>query len=393
VALTAVAVTALIAGCSSDGGEAGGSDSSEPFPVGIVTSLSPPGLVDLGEEAKEAVEAFVEWNNKSDTGVEFTIVGVEDDKGDPNVAREAVGRLIEKGAKAILGDMSSAVATAASPVATQQDVLYMVGGSWADELTAEDRPSAFRVGASNSGLALNGLLPYLQHLESEGVDSVGLLTEDSPYGTGSSDQLVKLLEEEAPGLAVHNEVYPADSTDVTAQLLRLQRAEPKPDVVVITAIGAARNLAIPQAFEVGLAPEAQLIAQWNWPTYGDFWEVVGEDGAGIQYVDFEAPDSEAYAMGETMAEAIGHEPSVWGAWAWDGMLALREALLVADSHDTEAVIAALEEVSFEGASGPIDFSTDADNYHDREAMPTYVLRLEELGDGAADAQREFFAEP
>ncbi len=364
----------------------------EPFPIGIATSLTEPGAYQLGLEASAAIKAFVEVQNASGSPVTFEIVGEEDDQGDPTVGREGVARLLEKGAKAIVGDMSSAISTATQPVIMDQGALMIIGGSWADELTDPSNPTAFRVGASNSGQATFGIVPYLINLrDTEDVKTVGLLTEDSAYGIGMAKSMVSLIEQQAPDLTVVNEVYPADATDVTPQLLALKDANP--DVVVIIAVGAARNLAIPQAFDVGLAPDAQLLAQWNWPTYGDFWEVAGDKGVEVRYIDFEAPNQPLTASGQALADATGSRPSIWAQWAWDGMLALATAIDASCSTDPATVAAAMENISIDGASGKIEFSTEEEgNFHDRQALSTFVMKFDAVGDGAADAQVQFSTE-
>jgi branched-chain amino acid transport system substrate-binding protein len=387
--MSVMPVLLSLAACGGGGSSGSSGGSSNEFPVGLVTSLSPPGLFQLGKEANQAVQAFVKWNNASSSSVKFKIVGTEDDKGDPAVAREAIGRLADKGAKAIVGDMSSAIATAAQPVATNRGILYMVGGSWADELTGPSKPSAFRVGASNSGLASHGILPYLRSLREKGLTSIGLLTEDSPYGLGATDQITKLVKQDLPDVKLVNEVYPANSTDVTPQLLRISRANPLPQMIIIPAIGPARNLAIKQAHDVGLTPKVQLLAQWNWPTYSDFWGVVGTTGVGVQYVDFDASGQAPTAMAQTMAKELGGPASIWAEWAWDAMLALRNAVEAGHTTDVKKLVAAMESVSFDGASGPIAFSTDKGNYHNRKSMPAYVLELPTQGATGAQAKLVF----
>ena len=392
-------VGALLAGaCESSGDNADStnqdSDGELVLKIGVVTSLSPPGVYQLGREQAEAIEAFVDWNNSNDTGVTFELVGVEDDKGDPAVARSAINRLIGAGAQAFVGDISSALSTAMLPLIDQHGAFFVLGTSWDDELTGPQHPTVFRVGVANSALATDGVVPYLGHLaETEGADSFGFLAEDSPFGRGLLDAVERGIDDRLPmGTAVHSEIFPADSTDVTAQLLALKESSPPPEVVTIFAANAARNLAIPQAYEVGLAPGAELLASWNWPTYEDYWEVTGERGAGVGYVDFELPDAPPNAEAEVMAKALGKDASIWAKWAWDACKALQEAAIQAGSVERERLLEALESVSFEGATGQIDFSTEENRYHDRTGIPMYVLSLSAEGDTAGDAQVLFAAQ-
>src|SRR3712207_7149958 len=66
-------------------------------------------------------------------------------------------------------------------------------------------------------------------------------------------------------------------------------------------------------------------------------------------------------------------PTVWGQWAWDAMLALREGLLAADSRDVEDLVAAMEEVSFEGASGPIRSEEHTSELQSRQYLVCRLL--------------------
>jgi branched-chain amino acid transport system substrate-binding protein len=396
-AATVLVVAALVAGCGESGG--GGAttvpvESDRPeLKLAVVTSLSEPGVFELGREQADAVQACVDWNNANDTGVTIDLVGIEDDRGDPAVARAAVNRLIGEGAQAFVGDITSALSEAVLPLIDENGAFFVLGTSWADELTGAEHPTVFRVGVANSSLATDGVLPYLSDLaESEGVTSIGVLAEDSSFGRGLLTALEQGIEERLPeGTAVHSEIYPANSTDVTPQLLALEGASPAPEVVAILAANAARNLAIPQAFEVGLAPDAELLASWDWPTYGDFWEVAGERGVGVRFVAFEAPDGSSTAEAAAMTEALGEESSIWAKWAWDACRILAEAAADAGTVEREALQAAIEELSFEGATGLIDFATEGDRYHDRSGIPMYIVSFGEENAAFADAELVYSA--
>ena len=397
VSVLAIALAALIAGCGGSDDDATGSTESGGEPVlklGVVTSLSEPGVFELGREQADAVEACVEWNNANDTGVSIDLVGVEDDRGDPAIARSAVNRLIDEGATAFVGDITSALSEAVLPLIDQNEAFFVLGTSWADELTGSEHPTVFRVGVANQALASDGVMPYLAELaESEGVQSIGILAEDSSFGRGLLAEVEQGIAEELPeGTVAHSELFPANSTDVSAQLLALKGASPTPQAVVILAANAGRNLAIPQAYEVGLAPDAELIASWDWPTYDDFWEVAGEQGVGVRYVGFEAPNQKPTEEADVMTEAVGEESSIWAKWAWDACRSLAEAAAEAGSTDTAALQTAMEELTFEGATGEIDFDTEGDRYHDRSGIPMYVLAFNEEGAKASDAELIFGAE-
>jgi ABC-type branched-subunit amino acid transport system substrate-binding protein len=353
--------------------------------IGVVTSLSAPGAYQLGQQAAAAVKAFVKWNNAKATGVKMEIVGVEDDHGNPATGRSAVNRLAQKGAVAFVGDMSSSIATAELPIIDQHKAIWMVGGSWSDELTGTSHPTVFRTGVANSLLARDGIVPYLQHLKTtKGWTKFGFLVEDSPYGRGMLSAIQAGIKKSLPGVVVSSQIFPADSTDVTPQLLALKNDGPQ--AVTIISTTAATNLSITQAFEVGLAPAAQLICNWNWPTYSDYWKVVKDKGVKVPYIDFEKPSQGLNAEAKRAKAAIGSAPSIWAQWAWDGMKALQIASVKAKSTKPADLAKALAKVSFVGASGQISFQTSGAYYHDRAGLPTFALEFDNVGDTAAQAK-------
>jgi branched-chain amino acid transport system substrate-binding protein len=391
-ALGAVVIAAcsmVIAGCggsdedstSAGGGgaaSAGGDGGVTTIKVGLSSPLSAPGDYQLGNEARKAIEGFIDWNNGQDTGVKFEIVGVLDDKGDAARGNSNVRKLLGDGAQVLLGDMSSAVSTAIMPAITRANVLSVIHGSWDDELTGTDKPRVFRVGGRNGALG-GGIVDYLKGLQEEGgLETVGLLTEDTPFGLGLA-KVIKAEAEEA-GLAVKfsEQTFPSKTTDVTPQLLAMKRDAP--DTMVILATLDARTLAIPQADEVGLKLPKGILASWNWPEYGGFWDVAGKSGEGVRYINFVMGDGTSESA-KAFQEAKGEGKSVWGAWAWDAAMAVREAAKLAKSSDPDALAKAMIDVSFEGASGPVEFSTEEDlTFHNRPQMPFSVFEMTKEGE-------------
>src|SRR5579871_952913 len=351
LALTLLLFAGVTAICS-NGIPPAQADDSVTVKLGVVTSLSPPGDYQLGQAAKEAAESFVKWNNAQNNGVTFDLVGVIDDKGDPATGQAGVRRLLAQGAQAFVGDMSSAILTAELPLVQQGNAMYVIGGSWANDLTGPSKPLVFRVGAYNNALAINGIVPYLKKLkEAKGVTRVAALAEDSAFGTDIAKVLKEQIAKDVPGMTLDVEVFPANSNDVTPQLLAIKKNDPQ--VLIILSVTPAENLAINQAHEVGLVPPADILASYDYPEYSDYWGVVKENGVGVYYLKQEAPNTPLNDMGKHFSDTVGHRPTIWAMWVWDACLSLQQAALKAKSADATAMAKALEEASFVGATGPI----------------------------------------
>lgn len=137
-AATVVFVGALaLAGCTPP----------EPLTIGFVGSTSGR-TADLGIAGRDAVQLAVERRNQSGgvAGRQVRLL-LRDDEQNPEVARRVVRELIDQGAVAIIGPMTSAMAVAVVPVANQTQVLLMSPTVSTDQLTGLD-DQFFRVNAS-----------------------------------------------------------------------------------------------------------------------------------------------------------------------------------------------------------------------------------------------------
>ncbi|HEY9469195.1 MAG TPA: ABC transporter substrate-binding protein [Propionibacteriaceae bacterium] len=375
-----LAVTAC-AGGESSGSAPVASKSAEQIvlKVGIETGLAASHNPDMGNQMLAAAEGFTKWNNENDTGVKIEIVDVVNDLSEPGTAAIGMRNLLQKGAQAVVGDHSSSTAKVLVPIANEGKAIYTVVGGWADELTGTDLPYVFRLGTSNNQIAAAGIVPFLKHLhETEGLERVGILADQSAFGVG----LLKVLEGASKdgslpaGVDLHGVTVQVQQTDVTAQLLQLKKKDVQ--LVLIAATSNWRDLAVKQAHQVGVAPAAKILAAWNFPPYPQFWDANGASGIGVYYVNVEGsvPPNEQWKLYESI---VGDKASIWGAWTWDSMLALQKAALIAKSGDGTALIKAMEQVEVDGATGPIGFHADGEAYHDRKEVVATIRQMQEVG--------------
>ena len=100
-------------------GVLGGCAPPEPLRIGFIGGVSGR-VADLGISGRNGVALAVDMRNKAGgvNGRPVELI-VEDDKQDPEVAKQAVARLIERKVEAIIGPMTSAMAMAALPLVNE----------------------------------------------------------------------------------------------------------------------------------------------------------------------------------------------------------------------------------------------------------------------------------
>ncbi len=331
-----------------------GIEAAETIKLGLVTPLSAPGDYKSGQINVQTVELAVdELNAKGGILGKQVVLAKADDEGKPAVGVTAVKRLISKeNVSAIVGAWHSSVAVAQAKQVNKMGVPMMLHYSWTDDLTKDHSDYIFRVGPFNSEIA-NLLIPFVKRH----YKTIAVMYETTAFGTGFADALEK--EAMAEGIKMYKIAYPAEATDLKPQLLELKAKTPLPELLIVAAVYQAMYLIPKQAFEIGLAPQCKILASWDYPTYPDFWEVMGDKGVGVMYATFESEKLELSPLGEHFKKAFkakyDFEPPIYAYFLYDEVMILAEAMERAKSSDPNKIAEALKETRFEGTTGVITF--------------------------------------
>lgn len=355
--------------------------------VGALLPLSAPGDVETGKKLLQAIELFAEeWNKKPSAKFDVKIVAT-DTQDKPQQTATAAERLItQDGVNAIIGAHASSATLAALPVVRRYGVPLVNASSWADEVTSTGVPSVFRVGPWNSRVA-DELARWVAEAK---VTSIGILAEDTDYGLGFINAFKDAANKQSYKGSIVTQSFEASATDVTPQLIRLRDANPRPQVLFVSSVLPARALAIVQAREVGLTPQTEIVAGWNFPEQKNFWELVKAAGSGIKYANFSCPKVQPTAVGVEFNKlwesrtSFGPDQRVY-MW-WDAMLAIASAAEKASSLKPDALVAALAAIDVPGTVSRVKFESGTGvRFHQRTEIPVCVLKLENVGDTAEKA--------
>src|SRR5512140_2753353 len=181
-----VAVAALVAAMAA--GPAWAQDRA--VKVGVVLPL-PGSQAKFGEIEKRSYEmAAEEINAKGGVNGKKIELFFEDDTGKPDVGRSGVEKLISREKVSVItGGYSSSVTAAATPVAQQYKVPFVICTGSADDITEKGYDQIFRVNPPASEYP-NAVKTFLQEVGKD-VKTVALLYENSAFGQSSSKSFEK----------------------------------------------------------------------------------------------------------------------------------------------------------------------------------------------------------
>jgi len=309
--------------------------------VGLLSPLTGD-VASYGESVKHGVELA-----KAALGADTVTVVYEDTQCDPAEAANAANKLISiDKAVAIVGDLCSSATLAAAPIAEQNSVVMISPASTSPDMT-EAGEYIYRTIPSD---ALQGTFGA-QLVYSRGHRRLAVLYINDDYGTGF-DQVLKTAFPALGGEIVGSEAVDRDSTDVRTQITKIKSANP--DAIYLISNSTAISVsALRQINELGL--EAEIFASEGLKS-ADITEGAKEAAEGLVVSSVSSGTQEFVAQ---YRATYGEDPGPFAAQAYDAFAVIAKA--VAQGAKTGVEIKAyLDTVTFDGASGLIEFDTFGD---------------------------------
>jgi len=362
--------------------------------IGAVVPLSAPGSVTGGETMKAAFEIALEEINAAGgvLGQQVELV-VVDTEGLPERGAAQMERLIsQEDVVGVVGEYHSAVALAEMEVANANNVPVIFAETWSDSITEAQYPQIFRI-APLSSLTADTFAGFM---ESIGVQKAVLMTENTSYGSEQADVLAELAGERG----IETITFSADiGTQDFSGIIERIKAE-APDLIFVSVTGEASYNFEQQAAEAGIGPQ-DLPMLCN-QIAGDseaFWANVPDGNLCIYsriglpkplYTDETIAFIEKYTAKTGKAEAESYAME-----AYDSLKLMAQAINEAGATDGDAVIAALENISYEGALGTVTFPFGTDNpvpedmpakwWHQFPDPAITLVQYQEAGQDVGDA--------
>jgi branched-chain amino acid transport system substrate-binding protein len=251
-----------------------------------------------------------------------------------------------------VGPVSSGVALAMLPVAAEYEKILMVEPAVADSITGSDwNRYIFRTGRNSSQDAVSNAIAL------GGADvSIATLAQDYAFGRDGIAAFREALATTGATI-VHEEYAPTDTTDFTASAERIFNAMKdlpgKKKLFIIWAGGGNPmgkiNAMDPSRFGIEIATGGNILAALK--AYRDF---PGMEGATYYYYELPKNPVNDWRVKEQQAR-FGGPPEDFTAGGIAAGIAVVEGIRKAGSTETEALISALEGMSFETPTGTMTF--------------------------------------
>lgn len=250
--LVLMMLISLLAGCSSNEAPPAGNN-SEPGQAGEATEIVIGALYPLtgpnaktGKEFIDALELAIDIvNSKHDDLGEFPFAGTEgipnmngakirlvkaDTQGNPEVGATEAERLItSQNVDMLVGCYQSAVTKTASTVAERLQVPFVNASSTANSLTQSGFEWFFRTGPTD-GTFVDDTVKFMNDNKAKvGIEKVAIVAEDTEFGMNFAAEL-KTKVEDAGYTIVENISYPANTPNVSSEIIRIKNAAP--DVII-----------------------------------------------------------------------------------------------------------------------------------------------------------------
>jgi len=326
---------------------------AEPIKVGVLLPLTG-AQAKFGEIEKRSYEMAVEEIN-SKGGVRGSKIQLyfEDDTGKPDVGRSGVEKLISRDkVPVITGGYSSSVTAAATPVAQQFKVPFVISTGSADDITEKGYDYIFRVNppASEYPNAVNSFLKEV----AKDVKTVALLYENSSFGQSSSKSFEK--DAAAAGLKIIvKEGYQAGAIDFKPVLTKVKAANP--DMIYMVSYVMDASLLMRQSKELRINPK-MFVGGGAGFTLPEFAKSAGDASEGVFSATLwveTLPFPGAKEYFNKFKKKFGSETEYHGAEAYAAMQVVADALKRAKTFTPKDIRTALAATNVKTVFGPVKF--------------------------------------
>lgn len=341
--------------------------------LGLTTALTGP-YNEFGEGNKRGFDLAIEqWNAKGGVnGKRIEIVTALDDQMVPDRAAQNMRRLLDDPSLVgILGPAGSGATMAVIDMVTADGRPYInplaqaTAATYANGLDKPPRLNVFQFGVLSPVEA-----SVLGNYVAKTYKKIGLMHESTAYGVTGRDALMEVIKASRSDAAITTEAYNQRAPDVTAQLVRIQRANV--DAVVVVGLGTDLVNIRRSMVRLGLnqplltsggglsLPYLEGAGEAAIGTIAPMVSVLVEDNPRPEVTRFVTEYKKKYGVDRYWGpdpERPQLQMSLIVIPAYDGANVLLEGFRRANSTEPAKVIAAIESLTnFAGVNGIYSFS-------------------------------------
>lgn len=326
-----------------------------PIKIGGLAPLSAPGSVVGGEAMRDAMLlAQRDVNAAGGTlGCDIEVV-IADTEGLPEKAAAVMEKLItQDGVVAVGGGYHSSVGVASKDVANERKIPVVFAETWNDTITGDKQKYIFRI-APLSSWASNVIWQFAA--QAPDVKKVVIVTENTDYGIPAAEETAKGLKSKD----IDSVTFSVDiGTQDFAGIVERVKAE-DPNYIIVLTTGETGYNFTQQAADAGIGPQDIMFhANQAGLESKSWWENV-PDGNLAFMARIGVPETEYNDVAKKFAadykEQTGKDGvESYALEAYDSIAIIAQAINEAESTEGDAVVEALENISYDGVLGKIYF--------------------------------------
>ncbi len=383
------------AACLPGGARLAAAQGTDTIRLGLTTALTGP-YNEFGEGNKRGFDLAIDlWNAKGGiNGRRIEIVTALDDQMVPDRAAQNMRRLLDDPSLvAILGPAGSGATMAVIDMVTADGRPYVnplaqaTAATYPAGLDKPPRRNVFQFGILSPVEA-----DVLGRFVARTYKKIGLVHESTAYGVSGRDTLMGVIKAARPDAEITTEAYNQRAADVTAQLVRVRRAE----VECVLVVGLGTDLVNIRRSMVRLGIDLPLVTSAGGLSL-PYFEGAGEAAVGtiapmVSVLVEENPRPEVTAFINEYKKKYGTD-RYWGPDpqrpqlqmslivipAFDGANILFEGIRRAGSTEPAKVIAAIESLTNVPGVNTV-YSFSAQRHHGIGSESLAMLRVIKKGD-------------
>jgi branched-chain amino acid transport system substrate-binding protein len=299
---------------------------------------------------RAGIDLFIEETNASGgvLGKKLELI-VRDSALKPDLGAAAAEELILKeNCDFLIGPTSSGVALPVSRVAHKHKKIVMFSISNTEDLTTKDfQPYMFQV-VPNTGIESRGLAQFFAVRNYKRFSYLG---PDYEYARNWWSNFKSSLTKLKPDVQILSEQWiKLGDTDFSQHIPRM--IADKPEIVVTNLWGESLAKFMRQAKAAGLLDSANVTSLFDLDMLRSMGPEMPEGLLGYARCPFYGTrERRMKQFADRFYSKYQQWPADWAIMAYDGLLALTEAIQKANSTDSDQVVKALEGLSFKSLRG------------------------------------------
>ena len=274
----------------------------------------------------------------------------EDDQADPKMGPTIAQKMVDAKVAGVAGHLNSGVSIPASAVYNAAGIPMISGSATNPKLTEQGFKTIFRVVGRDDqqGPAV------AQYLESLKIKKIAIADDATAYGEGLANEVEKTLK--AGGVqVVAREKTNDKATDFKAILTKMKGKAP--DAIFYGGMDATGGPMLKQARELGIKA---VFSFGDGACTDEMAKLAGAAAEGLICSQAGLPASAASKSFNEAFKAKYGEVKQYAPFFYDAVNLMIAAMQKADSTDPAKYLPELQKISYQGATGKIEFDEKGD---------------------------------